>query len=693
MNRTGATRSLNAVEPQPGVSAIKPFRRLWLGSSLSSLGHWLSVPALAALAGTVTADDGLPAQARAIAGVLALMALPAVLLGPVAARLAGRADRRLVMIVADALRFALVASVPLVGALPWTLAAAFLVGCAAVLWTPAVSAAVPELVPEDGAAQARRSVLRGAYGAAPVAAVLFAVLALIAGGAFDGADRADLPLYVTAVVFLAAAGVTFTAGELSARAAATAPSPLKLIFRGRGGHGGDTPVAGAQAAGPVRGLGLAGVVAALTGASVVAVARPYANDLGGGDPGFGSVLAGLTVGTALGLFLGPRMLLPLSRRRVAGLATIVAALALIPAALVQNLVVVVFLTAFLGVAAGVAWAVGVRLPDPEDGSFGFLHAVALVTGLIAVAAVPPLAGLIGDHRLSLGGAAYTIGGPGVALLIVAVLSVIASLVAYRRLDDRRGIPLAADVRAALAGHTYTPPEQAESGGPAVVRDRGVFIAFEGGEGAGKTTQARLAAIWLRDHGYDVIATHEPGATKIGMRLRAMLLDRETIGLSSRAETLLYAADRADHVANVIRPALERGSIVVSDRYVDSSLAYQGFGREQDVSEIARVNAWAIGGLLPDLTVLLEVPPETGLGRLASPADRIESEPAEFHDRVRLGFRALAEADPDRYLILDARRPQAEITREIQYRIREILPDPIPAGTEDVTSTFPAITDA
>jgi dTMP kinase len=145
----------------------------------------------------------------------------------------------------------------------------------------------------------------------------------------------------------------------------------------------------------------------------------------------------------------------------------------------------------------------------------------------------------------------------------------------------------------------------------------------------------------------------------------MLLDRETTGLSPRAETLLYAADRADHVANVIRPALSRGSIVVSDRYVDSSLAYQGFGREQDVTQIARVNRWAIGGLMPDLTVLLEVPAETGLGRLVSPADRMESEPHEFHERVRQGFRALAEADPDRYLIVDASRPHAEITREIQ----------------------------
>jgi dTMP kinase len=385
------------------------------------------------------------------------------------------------------------------------------------------------------------------------------------------------------------------------------------------------------------------------------------------------------------------MLAPFSRHRLLGLAVIVSALALIPVALVQNLVVVVFLTAFLGLAAGVAWAVGTRLPDDVRRAFAYLRAVGLITALLVFAAVPPLAGLIGDHRLALGGATYDASGPGLALLIVGVLSLPAGLVAFKRLDDRRGIPLRPDLSAALRGHVYTLPEQAK--GPAVIRDRGVFIAFEGGEGAGKTTQARLAAIWLRDHGYDVVATHEPGATKIGMRLRAMLLDKETTGLTARAETLLYAADRADHVANVIRPALQRGAIVVSDRYVDSSLAYQGFGRRQEVSSIARVNAWAIGGLVPDLTILLEVPTETGLGRLASPADRIEGESHEFHDRVREGFRALAEADPDRYLIVDARRPQREITREIQYRIREILPDPIPAGTEDVTSTFPAIRDA
>jgi dTMP kinase len=725
MNRTGASGPLRAAESQPGESAIRPFRRLWVALSLSGLGHWLSVPALTALAGTLTRDDDLAVRAQAIAGVLVLMVLPALLLGPVAVLLAGRLDRRITMTVVDVVRFALVLSVPLVDAVPWTLAVALLVAFATLLWIPVAGGALTGLVagePEERFEEARRSLLRGVYGSAPVAAVLFAVLALIADAVFGVAERSDLAVYATAVVFLVAAAATFTARELSATGpgagaeagAVRAPglgavsAPLKLLFQGqrRSGraHPDGPPVAGAgadaqqggahaavpPAAGAIRGLALAGTVIAFPAAALIAVARLHARDLGGGDAGYGSLLGGLAIGAAFGLFLGPRVLAPFSRRRLLGLAVIAAALALVPVALVQNLVVVVFLAAFLGLACGMAWAVGTRLSDDAARSFAYLRALALVTGLVA--AVPPLAGLIGAHRISLGDAVYDLGGPGVALLIVAVLSVPAAAVAFRRLDDRGGIPLAADLSAALRGHVYTPPEQAEAA-PAVVRDRGVFIAFEGGEGAGKTTQARLAAIWLRDHGYDVVSTQEPGATKIGMRLRAMLLDRESTGLSARAETLLYAADRADHVANVVRPALERGAIVVSDRYVDSSLAYQGFGREQNVSAIARVNAWAIGGLLPDLTVLLELPPEQGLGRLASPADRIESEPREFHERVREGFRALAEADPDRYLIVDASRPQAEITREIQYRIREILPDPIPAGTEDVTSTFPAITDA
>jgi dTMP kinase len=172
----------------------------------------------------------------------------------------------------------------------------------------------------------------------------------------------------------------------------------------------------------------------------------------------------------------------------------------------------------------------------------------------------------------------------------------------------------------------------------------------------------------------------------------LLLDRESTGLSSRAETLLYAADRAQHVSEVITPALDRGAIVVTDRYVDSSLAYQGAGRELLVEDIAEVNRWATGSLIPDLTIILDVPAEIGLGRFASPADRIESEPREFHERVRQGFRRLAESEPHRYLVVDATQSQPDISRKIHDRVRSILPDPIPAGAEAITSTMPAITD-
>src|SRR5262249_32640431 len=196
-------------------------------------------------------------------------------------------------------------------------------------------------------------------------------------------------------------------------------------------------------------------------------------------------------------------------------------------------------------------------------------------------------------------------------------------------------------------------------------------------GAGKTTPARLLAIWLRERGYDVIATQEPGATKVGMRLRALLLDTAHTGLSPRAEAMMYAADRAEHVDSVIVPALERGTVVVTDRYVDSSIAYQGRGRQQPLGEIARLNRWATGGLEPDLTILRDLPPAAGLGRRSVSADRLEAEPAEFHERVREGFLAQARANPDRYLVLDAAQSPAELSLQIQDRLRDLLPDPVP----------------
>ena len=155
---------------------------------------------------------------------------------------------------------------------------------------------------------------------------------------------------------------------------------------------------------------------------------------------------------------------------------------------------------------------------------------------------------------------------------------------------------------------------------------------------------------------------------------------------------MYAADRAEHVDALIRPALERGAVVVTDRYVDSSLAYQGRGRNLPLAEIAGLNQWATGGLRPDLTILLDLSPVAGLVRRAPSADRLEAEPAEFHQRVREGFLAQARQDPGRYLVLDATRPPDQISREIRDRIRDMLPDPVPAVAEHDTGSFPAIID-
>ena len=278
------------------------------------------------------------------------------------------------------------------------------------------------------------------------------------------------------------------------------------------------------------------------------------------------------------------------------------------------------------------------------------------------------------------------------ILLAAAIAAVLGIWSYRQMDDRKGVPLHEDLLAAVRGGPFTPVPQAAhiNGSAPPAAPPGLLIAFEGGEGSGKTTQARLIAIWLREQGYDVVTTHEPGATKIGMRLRALLLDTAHAGLSPRAEALMYAADRAEHVASVIAPALERGAIVITDRYVDSSLAYQGAGRNLPVEEIAGFNSWATGGRIPDLTILLDMDPMAGLRRRTRSADRLEAEPAEFHQRVRAGFLALARAEPSRYLVLDAGRPQEEITQQIRDRIREMLPDPVPSVAEASTGDFPAI---
>ncbi len=202
---------------------------------------------------------------------------------------------------------------------------------------------------------------------------------------------------------------------------------------------------------------------------------------------------------------------------------------------------------------------------------------------------------------------------------------------------------------------------------------GYFIAFEGIDGVGKTTQLFILYHELRGRGCKVVLTREPGGTRVGEAIRRVLLDDAHQEMSPETEALLYAAARAQFVSQVVRPALARGEIVLSDRFVDSYLAYQGFGRGLDLTALERVNALATGGLSPDLTILLDMPAATALARLdVDRQDRLERQSVDFYERVRRGYRQLAATDPSRYLVLEADREVEDLAAVILERVEVVL---------------------
>jgi dTMP kinase len=202
---------------------------------------------------------------------------------------------------------------------------------------------------------------------------------------------------------------------------------------------------------------------------------------------------------------------------------------------------------------------------------------------------------------------------------------------------------------------------------------GLFVALEGGEGVGKSTQLELLAGWLRQQGRAVTVTREPGGTALGARIRQVLLD-PAAEVTPRAEALLYAADRAHHVERVLRPALVAGDVVLTDRYVDSTLAYQGAGRQLALREVRRISEWATGGLRPDLTIVLDLDPRVGLARAVdrSAADRLEGESLAFHEAVRSAFLEFARAAPDRYAVVDAAPPAQDVFAAARAAVGRLL---------------------
>jgi dTMP kinase len=671
------------------VLRVRDFRKLWLSMSLSSFGDWLGLLAITATAASLV--NGFAAKNFALGGVLLFRLLPAIVLGPLAGAFADRFDRRKTMVVVDIIRFGLFASIPVVDNLVWLFVAQFLIEAFTLFWIPAKEAAVPNMLRKDQLEPANQLSLVTTYGFTPVlAAIVYAVLNSAGGrlsAVLPGVDAIDLALYLNALTFLVAAVVIWRLPSISGRRAAGATGP-KESFLGSLVHGfsfaGHTPL--------VRGL-IIGITGAMAAAGVIiATGQAFSNALGGGQAAYGLLFGAVFVGLGTGIAFGPSIARDLARERIFGVAIVGAGAMVLFMSWTFTLWIALLLVVFMGFFAGIAYLAGFTLlgTEVEDEirgrTFAIVQSLVRAALIVSLAIVPFGVGLIGQHEIDVGVATVPITGERVMLFVAGLLALGVGLLAYRQMDDGRPVPLLADVVTALRRDTTA--RRRLAGG-------GVLIAFEGGEGAGKSTQVRRLQEWLVNEGLVARATFEPGATPSGAGIRSIVLDRAHTGIASRSEALLYAADRAQHVHDVLRPALDAGEVVITDRFVDSSLAYQGAGRTIPMDDVRMLSRWATEGLQPDLTVLLDLPPEEGLARARgrAVADRLESESIDFHHRVRQTFRALAEADPDRYLVVDARRSPDDIAGVIRVRVAELLSGlPLQQIQQSMPAPQPAIAD-
>ncbi|WP_405094122.1 dTMP kinase [Micromonospora sp. NBC_01392] len=653
--------------------------------SAASFGDWLGLLATALFAASQV--SGSTAQGAAFGGVTAIRLLPALVLGPVAGVFADRFDRRWTMVICDLLRFVLFASIPLyalTGAagglvVGWALIATFLIESITLLWIPAKEAAVPNLIPRTRLEAANQLTLITTYGLTPVAAaVALAVLTrglpgVVGGNLPDWAQPAQLALWFNAFSRLATAlVVAFGIKEISEAQRGEAQRTEQSMFR-QFADGwkfiGQTPL--------VRGLVL-GIFGAFAGGGiVVGTGKFFANSLGAGDAAFSLLFGAIFVGLALGIGLGPMVVRDMSRRRWFGMSIVLASASVLVLAFAIHLSMAILGAILVGAGAGMAFLAGTTLLGGEvaDEVRGRVFAVVQIGTrlvlILAIALSSLLVGVGGSRQLTIADLGISISSTRLLLLAAGAAGIFAGISAFGQMDDKKGVPVLADLWGSIRGRPLMPAESFVSSG--------LFVVFEGGEGAGKSTQLAALAERLRGDGRDVVVTREPGATGVGERIRSLVLGTTSDDTPSpRAEALLYAADRAHHVATVVRPALVRGAVVISDRYVDSSLAYQGAGRTLPVDEVSWLSSWATGGLKPDLVVLLDVEPHTGLDRVTARregTDRLEAESLAFHERVRYAFLDLAAGDPKRYLVLDASRPVEEIADVVARRVDEFLVDP------------------
>jgi len=628
------------------------------------LGDWLGLLATTAMAQQLSGGDYATAN-FGMAGVFIARLLPAVFLGPLAGVIADKLDRRKLMVNCDILRTGLYISIPIFHNYFWLYTATILVECITLFWSPAKEASVPNLVPREKLGSANQVSLLAGYGTAPIAALIFTFLSLFTSAinvTFGiNSTAVDLALYVNALSFAFGAYTVWGLREIPKGAAEKHSADTGIL---KSLHGGWKAVSGTKL---IRGL-VVGMVGAFAAAgAVIGLARTFVGDLGGGEAAYGVLFGAVFTGLAAGIAFGPRVFAQFSRRRLFGASLVISGFFLVGLAAIPNLVLAVFIVIILGAFSGITWVTGFTMlgmevaDDVRGRTFAFVQSLIRVV-LVGVLAIAPLiAASIGQHTFKFQNTEISYNGAAVTILIAGVIASLIGFASYRQMKDRPNVSLWSDISNALKGELGS-----ITGAPA----KGVFIAFEGGEGIGKSTQSKLLKEWLEQEGETVVLSREPGGSDLGIEIRKILLSHSTGEISPRAEALLYAADRAHHVYSVIRPALAQGDVVISDRYFDSSIAYQGAGRVLEPGEVARISRWATESLFPTLTIIIDLPPQLGLARLKS-KDRLESQPIDFHERVRQEFLQLAALDPERYVIIDGNQSIEDTHTAIISRVSEI----------------------
>jgi dTMP kinase len=638
------------------LARIRVVRRMWAAITFSSFGDWLGLLANTALAQHLTNQQSVSTQGAAISGVILVRLAPDLFFGPIAAALADKLDRRKTVIAGDVAAGVLYASIAIGYNLVWLYVAQFIIEAVGLFTQPAKQVIQVAIVPKPLLSTANQVSLFSVYGTVPIASGIFALLSaanrLIDGGGPEKTGTVDTAIVValllnTVTFFVSAATVFASRRDIPVLPAAHEREQgiLSLLREG---------VVFIRSQPLIRGLYVGIIGAFAAGGLTVGVAQLWVATLSAGTAGYSIMFGTVFSGLAAGMLIGPRILPGYTRGRVFGLAIGLAGVTLITMSVVRDFTLAAGLAAIVGVCAGMAWIIGYTLigHEVEDRLrgriFSFVLSSVRIMLLLTIALGPVLAGAIGSHSIKVGDESrLRFSGPGLTLLLGGLLALAVSYYAASR-TTRSRLRLREMVRRRVIRTSLT--RRAEHAG--------LFVSVDGVDSATTAGYTALLVAALRERGLVVTVTAEPTDSPVGRRVAELLRDGPSSEVEPETAALLSAADRAEHVAGTIRPALERGEVVVCDGYVLTSLAAHGGAQGADIDRIRSINAWSTGELLPDLSVVAAT--------AAGPA-----QPDEEADAIRATLLEAAEEDLDRCVVCAAQLPQA-LPDEVLTRLHKVI---------------------